>query len=513
MGFDPRGFFRSATAGVPTSSDLIPFLDAEARFQVKKATLADLRSEVANFIDMRDWTGYDLTGNNNSGSYINEAIAQCATAGGGRIWLGIGSVAVEELLDVGDDNVFLQGAGGNIDPNIPLIGGWTTAINSAATRLFWTGASGGTIIRFSPPDDGSEDAKNGGGFSGIMFDCANLANTAIDLKTWRRGVFDDWSAVRSKSGGCTVKIGTITSNTPGGNKSFADNQISHFTISNLGITGTADSLVLYGHITDGNACLNEFRGGKIFGNKTEHIQFENCDSNNFYEMRWNGTAALHADDTGSYSQGSDSHARHNNFYGIQGHVKSYETIAGTKHAFGNSIHGYSRENGVAKPTIEAGSQLFYQESANAGVSTLGALSLGKYPAVAELTLSGNQTVASTGTPQLVTFNTAGYDPLSATEVANNRINIPNGANWATIKVGVEWASNSTGRRWIGVIDNAGNYKAKLEHVANTNSQGVLHTRKIKVTPGGWLKVNVVQTSGGNLDLLATESTYFQVEFE
>lgn len=517
MAFDARGFFRSATRGTPTSSDIVPFLDAEAGFQVKGSTLSNFRKSVSNFIDMRDWVGYDLTGNNASDSYITEAISQASTNGGGTIWLGAGLVTIESNILINNNQITLQGAGGVIDGNILFIGGIAAARAAAATRVVWGGAGDGEMITFSPADTGSDSAKNGGGIQGVLIDGNNLAGCNLHIKSWRNAKLHDTTciAVRTGTGNYNFKLGTITNNVTGGNKSAAYNDFRNFWCSNKEISSNAKTMLLYGHITDGNAALNSFVNCGWFANIVNHIDLENCDSNVFTKCNWGGSMTLHADDTGSYST-SSSVARHNQFLGIQGHIVAKETVAGTVNSHGNIALGYSRENGVAEPTVEEGADFSYISTAFNSNSTVGHIHSGQCPYITELYMTSNQTIP-TGTITTATLNNVGYDFAGAADAVNYRITVPanKGIKWVKLTAGVKWASNNTGVRFVGIGRNLGGssgYQQEVNLNASDESQTSLITRIQRVNEGDYFWLDVKQTSGGNLDLIAATKTFLQAEF-
>lgn len=92
--------------------------------------------------------------------------------------------------------------------------------------------------------------------------------------------------------------------------------------------------------------------------------------------------------------------------------------------------------------------------------------------------------------------------------------------WYSLAVELDWAHNTTGRRYLGItLETAGgngNLLQRDEAVANISSDGSTQDwyREFLFVPvpptGGWIGVSAMQTSGGNLDVVYMTVTAFKV---
>lgn len=414
---------------------------------------------------------YFVIGDADFTNAIQRAIDYLASKNGGTVLLPHGPVPISQTVRISANQIFLLGHGGAIDGNVTYIGGMGAALNAAATRLVWAGAAGGTVIQFTPyPDNGTKTAVVGGGIEGVMIDGASSAAIGLDVRTMRNGAFKNGSIVRCNQ--INLAVGTSTNNVIGNNKSSAFNEFDNFSCSNSGVAGnTAITLLLWGDILYGNAAINKFSNCGFYDNAgAAHIHLENCDSNTFTHCRWNGSAVLHAGDTGSYSTGGSSNARHNVFYNCQGAViaKTYassatftgsisgttltvsgvvgtikigqvlsgpglawgttvtggsgstwtvnnaQTVAATAMAsapypsFGNMSFGYSRENSIPAPVIERGADFQYWETALGLTNTQGGCIVGRAANISLFAKTTNQAIAP-GTTTIVVWDAVSWD--------------------------------------------------------------------------------------------------------
>jgi hypothetical protein len=449
---------------------------------------------------------------------IQAAIARAISIGGARVYLPKGVYRVTSTIAWKEDNITLVGDGGTTDGNVTYVGGMTAAINSLATRILWGGSAGGTVLQISPfPDNGTQRAVVGGGLVDIAIDGASIAAFGVDLRSLRYSRFENVSAMRCTS--VNWLVGTTNNNLLGGNKSLAFCWFKNCTGSNATLGGTAKTLALYGHITDGNVAINTwdncgFYSGTGVGS---HIELECSDSNTFTCCRWNGSATLHATDTGSLSF-QDAVSRHNVFLNPQGHIIAKAKIAapstqGTNgfHSYGNVAYGYSRENGVPYPTIEAYADLQYHATGLGLTNNQGGIQFGHAPNITLIAKTTNQSITS-GSITVVDWDAVSYDWLSCGNATTNRITVPNGCKWARLSYGVEWDNDSTAGRFAGVRRNGSNVISKNQNTGYINSQEVVTTQWFAVTPGDYFEMVVSQNTGSPLNLLGTTETFMQAEW-
>ncbi|WP_175999332.1 phage tail fiber protein [Burkholderia stabilis] len=449
---------------------------------------------------------------------IKEAITYLASVGGGTLLFPRGVYKITSTIFITHDHITLQGEGGAVDGNVLYVGGMAAAIASASSRIVWGGGSSGLAISFQPAvDDGTLPAIIGGGLVDLMVDGNLSAGTGLKVLTMRYGVFRNSSVMRCTA--VNTLVGTTVLNVVGGNKSTAFCSFENFTSSNATLGGNAKTLVCFGHVADGNVAINSFFNCGFYSGtgSGSHIEMENCDSNTFTHCRWNGSLTLHASDTGAFSQG-DSVARHNVFVNPQGHIIAKGKVSADKvqgssgfHSYGNMAMGYSRENGIAYPTIEPYADLQYHATGLGLVNNLGGVDVGKAPAICLMAKTANQAVPSDSTA-VVEWDAVSYDWFSSGDAQANKINAPNGIKWARFIYGVEWGNNSTAGRFVGIRRNGVDIISKNQNSGYNNSQEVVSSQLFAITPGDYFEMVVSQNTGASLNLLGTTCTFLQAEW-
>lgn len=128
--------------------------------------------------------------------------------------------------------------------------------------------------------------------------------------------------------------------------------------------------------------------------------------------------------------------------------------------------------------------------------------------------SSNQTLTTAVAADL-TWQTEDYDTNDFHDGVTNteRITVPAGISRMRFVAGVEFASNSTGRRSVEIIKN------NTDTVARSSTDGVtgaatnveLSTGVIDVAENDFFEVSALQASGGNLDVVFAEQTFFNGE--
>lgn len=115
---------------------------------------------------------------------LNALIASVSAAGGGDIVLLPGDFAVEATIDVKDRNVRIHGAGGDMSHDAGSGGG-------AATRLTWSGASGGTMVKLRTPYGLGLAKLYGQALTGLGLNGALTAAIGVQVDSTYGGVLSD----------------------------------------------------------------------------------------------------------------------------------------------------------------------------------------------------------------------------------------------------------------------------------------------------------------------------------
>lgn len=134
-----------------------------------------------------------------------------------------------------------------------------------------------------------------------------------------------------------------------------------------------------------------------------------------------------------------------------------------------------------------------------------------------LVKTGNQTI-STGTHTALTFDVETRDVggFHSTVSNTSRVIVPAGVSRVSVRANAVFAANATGARSLRILKTGaslpgvpfirmGNTGAALAAVINVAS-GVLD-----VSPGEYFEASVYQDSGGDLNVLADDATWFEIE--
>lgn len=118
--------------------------------------------------------------------------------------------------------------------------------------------------------------------------------------------------------------------------------------------------------------------------------------------------------------------------------------------------------------------------------------------------SGNISVAVSGTPQNLTFDSERFDTdtIHSTVTNTGRLTC-NTAGKYVITASVAWASNSTGFRQIGIYLNNSTFLALQS--ADANATAIMYqsvTTVYDLSASDYVELRVLQTSGGPLNIVA-----------
>ena len=103
----------------------------------------------------------------------------------------------------------------------------------------------------------------------------------------------------------------------------------------------------------------------------------------------------------------------------------------------------------------------------------------------------------------VAWDSEDTDPLNAW-ASGSSITVPAGIAWAKVTAYVCWANNSTGKRYVRMMNSTtGAYLSGDIRDAANESKASIATPWVQVTPGDVLKLLISQDSGAALNLLGT----------
>ena len=124
-------------------------------------------------------------------------------------------------------------------------------------------------------------------------------------------------------------------------------------------------------------------------------------------------------------------------------------------------------------------------------------------------IANNTTTAYTCNSE--SFDTDGYH---STATNTSRITIPAGKGGKYLLTAkLEWYSNNTGARYVGIGLNGGNNVAQFNTAAVNNQQTLCLTTLANLSVGDYVEMFAYQTSGGNLSLYGrTDLTYFEATY-
>ncbi len=138
------------------------------------------------------------------------------------------------------------------------------------------------------------------------------------------------------------------------------------------------------------------------------------------------------------------------------------------------------------------------------------------PSTVRLTRTSNQSIANwtSGEPPSVTFTAETWDDgaLAAIGTTDDRITFPSAAKYR-ISGGCELAANATGARILFVkrynSSNAVQEAVMLDSAAGTTATnfGVTGSVDMQVSAGDYIKLQILQNSGGALNITAGNGTY------
>lgn len=128
-------------------------------------------------------------------------------------------------------------------------------------------------------------------------------------------------------------------------------------------------------------------------------------------------------------------------------------------------------------------------------------------------LTANESIADASATD-VPWDSEVYDVGGWWAVSPNptRLTVPAGVSRVIVSANVIWALNQTGARFLGIHKNGATFigMGQLRHLAKDNSEGNVISAAVDVSAGDYFELSVLQTSGGNLNVLAQNESWFAV---
>lgn len=125
---------------------------------------------------------------------------------------------------------------------------------------------------------------------------------------------------------------------------------------------------------------------------------------------------------------------------------------------------------------------------------------------ADLSIANNANLA-------VTWQAADFDTSAFWNAgAPTRLTVPSGVTKVKLSGGVRWVSNTTGSRLITLFKNGASVAGRFSQQSLTgviDQSGV--SADIPVVAGDYFEMIVFQSSGGALNITASDVTWFQIE--
>lgn len=344
---------------------------------------------------------------------IQAAITAIQTAGGGQLTFPAGTYNISTTLTISASNVMLAGAGGDMTHNVGTQGA------SASTKLVWTGAASGTMVKFASPTGASAQKQNGGGMVGFFLQCAGVAGIGLQIQSWDMGEFRDLGIINPATTG--VDMGVVA--TLGDAKDPQNNRLSQISVRCAEGSGAAASFLRLDGDSTANTSLNVFEQiDGIFVNGNAYL-LKNCDNNVFIRCR-----AFRASGTGASIefQGSNSAlaqtARSNVFLHFTSNAAAIcrGTSSYTYASYDNNLLYLDQDNSTPAPTVETGSSVYYSRTDNIASKT-GIIQIAGGSSAAEVT-SAKTRMASTESMRLYNGSANHLNLDDGTNVWGMRIN-------------------------------------------------------------------------------------------
>lgn len=278
-----------------------------------------------------------------------QAAIDALPAEGGTIAMPPGVMAIASTIIVSKPNVLLQGLGGDNRHNT------SPFIFNAGTRLKWTGAAGGTMLRFMSPPGASNPKMTGGGIKGVVLDAAASAGHCLKILSWNSARFEDLLLYDATVACLAMNVVASLADA----RDPQENIFERLVIAAL--SGSADGIHMESDTPGANPSYNTFIGALIYVANGTGVNLFNCDNNWFDHIRIFVTGAGNA----VQFNGSNVSATYVSRDNVFDHLTTVAPIIArgtpsfTYPAGRNSTWNMDQTNNTVQPTIEAGTRLSY----------------------------------------------------------------------------------------------------------------------------------------------------------
>lgn len=276
---------------------------------------------------------------------------------GGTVSLGAAH-KITATLDIPYSNISLAGLGADRSHDVGTQGAL------AGTKLIWAGSSGGTMVQFRSPEGASNQKLTGGGVRNVYFDCAGLANYAVDIVSRNSGVYENLHFNEPLIAGVHTNVATTLGEA-------RDTQENYFRNLSARCLLNASGLFLLEGGVGANTSLNTFVGCRVtikngtgfaLGN-TDNNTFINCSvtrggvggTGNAVEFQGGNVAA-------NYVSRSNAFIRFS--VGGLAPIIGRGTSSYTYPSYNNLVLWADKDNATPDPTIEAGSSVWFSTDRN-----------------------------------------------------------------------------------------------------------------------------------------------------
>lgn len=416
--------------------------------------------------------------------------------------------------------------------------------------------------------------SQGSGIKGVLLDCAGATCTGVAFRGASAAIYEDVTVYRHPRATVTsytldvngiqnydgawdlgVPLNATFYNSGMRPVDSAGNKFTNCWATTRG-TGIGASIGwwLWGDRQWGNFCESDFFGGGAItddsGAGTIYGHFEQSDSCTFPGFTWNNEFVLHASNTGVRSTDAGvmapttgGQARSHHFVGYCGllRVKGYvgtlpggitrrEDVSANNH----SHDGFPVENIVRMHAIEPGGVIRVSTQGSRASGGAGGYTFGgrppstavfrtsnvSIPTSALTTINWQQAIGTSISKPLIftgPMGSSGAETDTWSSSTNpNRITVPNGVQWVSVRVGAAWLANATGTRVLWLLKNGDRVDRSGDQGATGGEPTVSVINGVHpVSPGDYFEVQAFQNSGSALDIIGSSSdlvTRFEVEF-
>lgn len=286
-------------------------------------------------------------------SAIQAAIDAVEAAGGGQVFIPVGSYRISATLTITVSSVGLAGAGHSYHPNNA-----NAAIWNPATELLWYGNTTTPLIKVNYGADGNP--VNGITLRDFGLNLRESCMTGVELVATQGSHFANIGIKNGSSGtlACTAwHLHALAA------EAAATIDVSRCTFENLWAGVVSTFMKLEGSDNflsnvSNSTFVNLFGNFGLNSSSADGIHITDGDNNRFF-----GLQLTRASGGTGYGVRLGPRARGNYLYGFGGNAGLIaETPAvTTTPPKGNAVFGYDRENGQPAPVIQAGAALSWTE--------------------------------------------------------------------------------------------------------------------------------------------------------